>query len=158
MLLRMCCRPGWPLRPEGAAVSCARAEVCVLALELSVGWRQGQPRAEGLVKVKVTSQWWSSASLSNLSAQQPIRKAKITQVDKTFLCIMLGGVHFLSENNYNTRRRWHLLFLILFLQPKIWHTWELPCLLLCSNEQWWDWHRLQVTWDEGSSLKCVLWD
>lgn len=69
---------GQLLRPEGAAASCAPAEVCVWAWGPSPGRPRVQPRAEDLFKVR--GQRWSSASRSNLSAQRPASKTKITQV------------------------------------------------------------------------------
>lgn len=34
----------------------------------------------------------------------------------------------------------------------------LSFLLLCCAEQSWDCFPLKLAWDEGSSLKCILWD
>lgn len=87
VLVRKRCRPGQPLRPEEAAASCALAEVCVWAWALSPGRLRPQPRAEDPVKVR--GQRWSLASQFNLSAQRRVRKAKITQVNKTLPHIIL---------------------------------------------------------------------
>lgn len=73
-----------PLRPEAVAASYAPAEACVSAWEPSPGTLQGRPREKGLGKFR--SQW-SSASQSNLSAQQPIRRAKMIQVKKKKIII-----------------------------------------------------------------------
>lgn len=77
--LRTLCRAGRLLRQEGVAVSCGLAEVCVWDWELSPERLRSRPRAEDLVKVR--GQHNSSASRSNLSPQQLIRKTRIIQVN-----------------------------------------------------------------------------
>lgn len=78
VLQRSSCSLGRLLRLEGVVASCALAEVCVWAWELSPGQLQAQPRAEDPVKVR--DQHWFSVSQSNQSVQQLVRKAKATQV------------------------------------------------------------------------------
>lgn len=80
VLLRISCSLGQQLRPEEVAVSCDLAEVYVSAWELLPGQLQGQQRAEDLTKVR--DQRWFLASQFNPLAQQPVRRAKIIQVNK----------------------------------------------------------------------------
>lgn len=135
ILLRKRCSRGQLLRPEGAAVSCALAEVCAWAWELSGQLLVQQLRAEDLVKVR--SQHWSSPSQSNLSAQRLIRKAKITQVNETFPPQhIFEPVHLSARMPDGGSLLWATVYVRFYFSNPQFGTLGsyLIFLLLCSNE------------------------